>query len=159
MDVSPWENLMCRIHLWSRYDVDLWPQGQVCGVFDMSLYPIRNFCLLWHWHTIFDICVCHYERMCIDLWSRYDVDLWPQGQIYRVFDMAVYGPQLFVFWNSQYIWHMSITPWTMCHIHHGHCMTFTFGLNINIILSLGKIVFALCSLTQAYQIWHIGVSP
>ena len=39
----------------------------------------HNFCLVWH---------CIIIRWCrVHSWSRYDLELWPQGQIYTVFDM------------------------------------------------------------------------
>ena len=37
-----------------------------------------------HWLTIFSTWVCHHQTMCcVHSWSRIDVDLWPQGKIYR----------------------------------------------------------------------------
>ena len=48
----------------------------------------HNFFMVWHWLTIFGTWVYHHETMCrVQSWSRYDLELWPQGQIYRVFDM------------------------------------------------------------------------
>ena len=77
MGVSPWDNV-------SQYDVDLWLQGQIYRVLDMFLCPAHNCFLIWHWLTIFGICVYHHERICCNhSWYLYDVDLWPQGQIYR----------------------------------------------------------------------------
>ena len=39
----------------------------------------------WHGLTIFGTWVYHHKTMCrVNSWSRIDVDLWPQGQIYRL---------------------------------------------------------------------------
>ena len=34
---------MCRVHSWSRYDLELWPQGQIYKVFDMFLCLAHNY--------------------------------------------------------------------------------------------------------------------
>ena len=40
---------------------------------NMASCPTSNFCLLWHWHIIFDTWVYHYEAMCCVLsCSEYD---------------------------------------------------------------------------------------
>ena len=79
---------MCRGHSWSRYDLELWPQGQIYRVFDMFSYPAHNFFMVWNWLTIFGTWMYHHETMCrLYSWFSYDLELWPQGQIYRVFDM------------------------------------------------------------------------
>ena len=45
-----------------------------------------NFCLLWHLLTIIGTLVYHHEGKCrVHSWCQYDDDLWPQGQIDRVF--------------------------------------------------------------------------
>ena len=33
---------MCLVRSWSRYDIDLWPQCQICGTFDLSSCPAHN---------------------------------------------------------------------------------------------------------------------
>ena len=33
---------MCRVHSWSRYDLELWPQSQIYRVFDIFLCPFHN---------------------------------------------------------------------------------------------------------------------
>ena len=79
---------MCRVHSWSRYDLELWSQGQIYRVFDMFSCQANNFFLVWHWPTIFGTWVYHHKKMCrVHSWSRYDLEVWPQGQIYRGFDM------------------------------------------------------------------------
>ena len=127
----------------------------------MSSCLTCNFCLLWHWHTIFGTLVYHHERMCqVHSWSWYDIDLWPQGQIYRVYDMALCsGLSIFVFWHS----HTLFGTWvyhhgTMCHVHSWtlydldlwpQYQNYIFTMD----LSLAR---CLCSLTKAYQILAYG---
>ena len=73
---------MCRIHSWSRYDLELWPQAQINRIFDMFSCPAHNFFMVWHWLTIFGTWMYHYQTMCrVHSWSWFNVDLWPQGQI------------------------------------------------------------------------------
>ena len=73
---------MCRVHSWSRYDLELWPQGQIYRVFDMFSCLAHNFFLDWHWLTIFGTWMYHHQTMCrLHSWSRFNVDVWPQGQI------------------------------------------------------------------------------
>ena len=72
----------CRIHSWSRYDLELWPQGQIYRVFYMFSCPAHNFFLDWHWLTIFRTWMYHHQTMCrVHSLSRFNVDLWPQGHI------------------------------------------------------------------------------
>ena len=80
----------------------------------MSSSRTCNFCLLWHWHTIFGTWVYHNERMCqVHSWSWYDIKLWSQGQIYRVNDMVLcLGLRFFIFWHS----HTLFGTWVY---HHG----------------------------------------
>ena len=85
MGVSPWEDVS------QTFNIDLWPQGQIYRfLLCLCVQPSWNFCLLWHWHTLFaHAWVYHHERMCrIYSWSWYDVDLWPQCQIYRIYDQS-----------------------------------------------------------------------
>ena len=143
---------MCRVLSWSRYDVDLWPQSQSYIVFFyLSSCPTRarNLCLLKHWHTIFGTLVYHNKLMCrVYSWSWYDIDLCPQGQINRDFDMAsCSGLSFFV------LCHTIFGKWvynhgTMCHIHSWplydldiwpQYQNYVSFLNV----CLGKIVFAL----------------
>ena len=73
---------MCLVHSWSRYDLELRPQGQIYRVFDMFSCLAHNFFMVWHWLTIFGTWMYHHETMChVHSWSRYDLELWPQGQI------------------------------------------------------------------------------
>ena len=101
-------------------------------------------------------------------WSRYDIDLWPEGQIYSNFDMSSCPAHYFFCFNIDHIWQMSvcvayvrdsnttlttdlkdkfigILTWlsvksesngtSMYHMVHGFCMSLIFDLNINIIFS------------------------
>ena len=73
---------MCHVHSWSRYDLELWPQGQIYRVFDMFSCPAHKFFLDWHWLTILGTWMYHHQTMCrVHSWPRFNVDLWPQGQI------------------------------------------------------------------------------
>ena len=54
---------MCSIHSWFRYELELWPKGQIYRVFDMFSCPAHNLFLIWHWLTIFGTCVYHHEKM------------------------------------------------------------------------------------------------
>ena len=85
----------------------------------------------------------------IHSWSGYNVDLWPIGQIFRVFNMtSCSGHSFFVLRHSYTIFGMWVCHhWTMCHIHScplyvldqwPSCQNYIFITN----LCLGKIVFA-----------------
>ena len=111
---------MCRVHSWSRYDLELSPEGQIYRVFDMFSCPAHNLFLDWLWHAISGTWVYHHERMCqVHSWSWYDLELWPQGKIYRVYDMALCsGLTFFVLWQI----HTLFDTWvyhhgTMCRVH------------------------------------------
>ena len=86
--------------------------------------PTRNFCVLWHWHIIFGTWVYRHEMMCyVHSWSWYNIDLCLQGQIYRVYDMALCSSHSFlVLWNS----HMMFGTWVY---HHGTmCRVYSWPL-------------------------------
>ena len=45
----------------------------------------HNFFLVWHWRTIFGTWVYRHKTMSrVHSWSRFDVDLWLPGQLYRL---------------------------------------------------------------------------
>ena len=105
---------MCRVLSWSRYDLELLPQGQIYRVFDMFLFPAHNYFLNWHWLTIFGTWVYHHDDMCqVHSWSWYDIDHWPQGQIYRDYDMALCSDLSFVVLRHS---HILFCTWVY---HHG----------------------------------------
>ena len=154
---------LCRKHSWTPYDHDLWPQGLIYRLLScLHVWPVTS--VFWHWHTIFGIWVYHHERMCqVHSSSWYDVDLWPQGQIYMVYDMALCsGLSFFVLWNS----HTLFGTWvyhhdTMCRIHSctlydldhwPQYQNYIFTMDVNL-------ARCLCFLTYAYQIWQMAVSP
>ena len=58
--------------------------------------------------TIFNTCVYHHERMFrVHLCSRFNIDLWPQGQIYRFLSCLLVQPVTSVCFD--YLAHGSIT--------------------------------------------------
>ena len=45
--------------------------------------------MVWHWLTLFGTCVYHHETICrAHSWSRYDINISHQGQIYSFFFMT-----------------------------------------------------------------------
>ena len=73
----------------------------------------HNLFMVWHWLTIFGTWVYHHKAMCrVNSWSRYDLELWPPGQIYRVFNMFSCPAHNFFFWLTlaYHIWHMDVSP-------------------------------------------------
>ena len=109
---------------------------------DIFLYPRERssdgYFFVWHWLTIFGTWVYYHERICRKhSWSRYDLklELWPQGQIYRDFDMALCsGLSFFVLWHC----HTFFGTWvnhhgTMCHVHSW--TLYDLDINIKIIYS------------------------
>ena len=74
----------------------------VCSSVCADLCQAHNFFLFLHWLAIFCTWVYHHEMMCrVHSCSRYDLELWPQSQIYRVFDMF-----LCLAVNCFLIWHL-----------------------------------------------------
>ena len=96
-----------------------------------------------YWHTIFGTWVYHHESMYnIYSWSKYDLDYWPQGQIYtRVFDMSSCLTHNFcLLW----LWHIILGTWvyhneTMCHDIQNPDMTLTFYLKVKFIVFLKRL--------------------
>ena len=90
----------------------LWPQGQIYRVFVMFSCPAHNFFLNWYWLTIFGTRVYHHETVCrVHSWPRYDLEIWPQDQIYRVLTCFCVRP-IPIFWfdiGLPYLSHGSIT--------------------------------------------------
>ena len=127
----------------------------------MSLCPACNFfCFdiglpyLAHGSITMRECVA----FIIQIW--WHVDLWPQGQLYRVFDMALcLGHSFFVYWYSHtisgtWVFHHRI----MCHIHSWtlydldlwpQYQHYIFTMN----LSMGKIIFALWHRHTKFGTW------
>ena len=108
--------------------------------------------LLWHWHTIFDTWLYHQETMChVHSWSRYNIDLWPQGQIYRIFDKSSCPTCNFcLLWH----WHIIFSTWVWCvaNIYYPDT-TLTFDLKVNFI----GILTWLCVWTTAFLSFDIVI--
>ena len=105
----------------------------VCPSVCADLCPAHNFFMVWHWLTIFGTWVYHHETMCrVHSWSRYDLELWPQGQIYRVFDMFSCPAHNFFLIDIglPYLAHGCITiRQCVAYIHHPDSML-TFDLKV-----------------------------
>ena len=93
--------------------IQKWPQGQIYRVFDMFSCQGHNYFLIWHWLTIFSTWVYHHEKMWhVNSRSQFDVDLWPQGQIYRLLSCLHVWPITSVSFNIGIpLWHMGLSPW------------------------------------------------
>ena len=124
--------MMCHVHSWSRFDVNLWLQ---CHVFmsDMKVllalilaYYIKHMGF-WPW------------KMCqVHSWSWYDLERWPKGQIYRVNDMALCSGLSFFSFDVVILCLAECITMVQCVAYiHELCMNLTFGLNIQIIFSHG----------------------
>ena len=131
INVSPWEDVsrtfmtpIQRWHLTSR---------SMYRVFHMFSCPAYIFLLIWQWLTIFGTCVYHHERMChVHLWYCFDIELWPQGQIYRFLSCLGVQPLTSVCFviGIPYLAHGSITMrWCVAYIHAPD-VTSTFNLKV-----------------------------
>ena len=110
---------MCRMHSWSKYNVDLWPQGQIYRIFYMFSCRAHNYFLLWYWLPLFCTWFYHHKSMCrVPSTFWYNIDLWPQDQIYMVFGMAICSNHSFFvllryhILFGTWVYH----HWTMCNI-------------------------------------------
>ena len=82
--------------------------------------PAHNYFLVWHWLTIFGTWVYHHKKMCrVHSWFKYDLEFWPQGQIYRDFDMFLYLANNYflltifgtwIYYNEE-MWHVHSCSW------------------------------------------------
>ena len=102
---------MWHVHSCSRFDADLWPQGQILKAFVMSSCSTCNFCLLWHWHTIFGTWVYHHDPNTI---LTFDLKV----KFIR-FDTALCsGLSFFVLWHSHTLFGTLLYHHgTMCCVH------------------------------------------
>ena len=154
---------MCCIHSWSQLDVDLWPQGQIYRVFDMFSCPVHNYLLIWHWLTIFGICVNHHEKMCrVHSWSRFYLELWPKCQIYGFFSCLCVRPIISVCFDIgiPYLAHMSITMRTCVAFIHDPDRKWPLTSGpidrvYNMVLCLGHSFFVLWQ----SHIMHVSLTP
>ena len=126
--------MMCRIRSWSRFNVDLWLQGQIYTVFDMC--PAHNFFLVWNWHIMFGTRVYQHKTMChVHLWSRCDLELWLLGQIYRLLSWLHVQPVTFVTFDIgiPYLAHWFITMRGCVKYVHDPDTTLTFEVKVKFI--------------------------
>ena len=87
------------------------------------------------------------------------VYIWPQGQIFKVCNIALCSElSIVVLWQS-HTWHMSVSSLDDV------LQTFMTSVWPSPLASISKLYFQhvsrhyrLCSLPKAYQIWHMGVS-
>ena len=102
----------------------------------MFLYPAHNYFFIWQWLTIFGIWVFHHEKMWhIQLCFWFDVDLWPQGQIYRLLSCLHVRLVTSVRFDIglPYLAHGSITMRGCVKYIHGPNTMFTFDLKVKFI--------------------------
>ena len=74
--------------------------------------PTHNYFSIWHWLAIFGTCVHHHARMYhVHSGSRFDIDLWHQGQIFSFFSCLCIRHVTFAWFDIgiQYLAHWSIT--------------------------------------------------
>ena len=117
---------MYRLHSFSRFDIYLWPQGQiyrclsclrvrsvisVCFdtsipylVHDMALCSGHSFFDLWHSHTLFGTWVYHHGTICrVHSWPLYDLDL----------NIKITFSQWLCSLTNRHtkFWHTGVSPW------------------------------------------------
>ena len=105
-------------------------------------------------YQIWQICLSPWENVSR---SWYNLELWSQCQIYRVYDCFVFRTRLFCLLTlSYFVWHVSVSPWYNV---SRTFMSLTFDLNIKIIFSpwVWQNVFALWH--RHTKFWQMGVSP
>ena len=108
-------------------------------VFNVFLFPAHNYFFICHWFTIFGTFVYYHETLCrVHLWSRFDSDLWPQGQIYRLFSCLCVRPTTPVCFDIgiSYLAHASITIRECVTYIHDPDMKLTFDLKVKFIGSM-----------------------
>ena len=124
---------MSRVHLLSRNNVDLWPQGQIYRVFDMAFVRAAAF-------TPFVIVItylaheCNHGMMChIHSWLMYDLVLWPRYQN-NIFTMNLcLGKIVFALWNRHNkLAHGYITLEQLVAFILDLYMSMTFDIKVNI---------------------------
>ena len=89
---------ICRVHYRSRYDVDLWHQGQIYRVFNIALSSDHSFIVIRQSNTILSTWVYHYGAMCLYSWPLYNLDFWSN----YIFIMRLcLAKILFALWNRR----------------------------------------------------------
>ena len=110
---------MCCIHSWSRFDVDLWLQGQIYRLLScLHVRPVTS--------VSFDIGIpylAHWSitmRGCVIYWMIL-IRQWPLSSrlIYRVYDMTLCsGLSFFVLWHNHTLFDMWVYHHgRMCRVH------------------------------------------
>ena len=140
----------CRVHSWSRINLELSPQGQIYRVFDMFFVPpIIIFC--------FDIGYPYLAHGSITIRRcdtyihvpDFDVDLWPQGKIHRLLSCLHVRPVTSVSFDIRisYLSHGSITMRGCVEYIHDPDTTLTFDFKVKFITGSQKAV--------GYMIWKL----
>ena len=138
MGVSQWDDVSCTFMI----HIGCWPLTSLSNlyrVFDMFSFPAHNlFFGLTLADYMFGTWVYYHERMCHrhSLLSQFNIDLWPQGQIYRFLSCLCVQPS----WNFCLLWHWHtlfthgsiITRGWVAYIHDPDMML-TFDLNVKFI--------------------------
>ena len=73
---------MCQVHSWSWYNIDLWLQGQIYRVYDMSLCSGLSFFVLWYGYTLFGTWVYHHSTLWVHSWTLWP---WPSTSISKLY--------------------------------------------------------------------------
>ena len=151
MGVSQWDDVsrtfMIPIRRWPLTSRLKFTRFLTC----FRIRPITIF-FIWHWLNIiiFGICIYHHERMCrVHSWSRFDLDLWPQGQIRRFLSCLSHNFRLL--WH----WHTIFDTWVYQSIAcvafiHDPDRTLTFDLKVQFI---GFMTW-FCVRAIAFCLWH-----
>ena len=97
-----------RYHIITMILTLIW-QGQIYRLLScLHVRPVTSVCLNIGIPYLAHGCMCQ-----VHSWSWYDINLWSQGQIYRVNDMVLcLGLRFFIFWHS----HTLFGTWVY---HHG----------------------------------------
>ena len=127
MCLSPWEDMSCTyMMLTLTFDLKVKLKGFLC----LRVRPVSSVC--------FDIGIPYLTnesitmRGCVMYIHDFDVDLWPQDQIYRVHDIALCSGHIFFSFDIVILCltcECITRVWWVAYFH-GHCMNLTFDLNI-----------------------------
>ena len=158
-----WEKIISSLYPLQTKFRGVYRNHSVCPSVCADSCPAHNFIMVWHYHiTWFGL--PYLAHGCITTrhsWSRYDLELWPQGQIYRVYDCVQASP--FMSFDIVILCYACgyITMLRCVTYSHELCMTLTFDLNIKIIFSqwiwIWQDIFALWH--RHTKFLHMGVSP
>ena len=161
MDVSLWDNVLHTFMI----SIRRWPltsRSNLKGFWHVFC-PVHNYLLIWHWLTIFGICVNHHEKMCrVHSWSLFYLELWPKCQIYGFFSCLCVRPIISVCFDIgiPYLAHMSITMRTCVAFIHDPDRKWPLTSGpiyrvYNMVLCLGHSFFVLWQ----SHIMHVSLTP